>query len=90
MRWCLGAPTKSCPPPHALQGPIGLTGRAGPPVSGCDLGHHQGFWGPLPSRTGYMCSVTLLLHRVTQDSLGRKETLGGLVPQDPSAPEDET
>lgn len=33
---------------------------------------------------------SLLLHRVTQDLLERRETLGGLVPQDPSAPEDET
>lgn len=47
------------PPPHALQGPIGLTGRAGPPVSACDLEYHQGFWGPLPSRSGYTCSVIL-------------------------------
>lgn len=56
-------------------------------------GQPQGFWGPLPLRTAYFerpaSPPSCLLHRVTQGLLERRETLGGLAPQDLLAPEDE-
>lgn len=87
----LGAPAKSRLPPPALQGPVGLTGRAGAPVSAWEHGNHR-VWGHLPSRAGCVSTdppPSCLPHRATQGLLERRETLGGLVLQDPSASEDE-
>lgn len=79
--------------PALSQGPIGLTGRAGPTVSIYNLGRPQSFWTNLLSKAAWYLSssspLSCLPDRVTQGLLERREILGDLAPQDLSAPEEE-